>query len=205
MKSGHFDLRNILLLPSIYRLFSYIVAPGKTYSIVTNDYIKPRKGDRILDIGCGVGRILSFFPKVEYLGMDMNRQYIKAAIKQFGDRGTFIYGNVSEGPVRKFSDYDIILALGILHHLDDREASQLFRTAKGALKIGGRLITFDGCYVENQSGLVRYILSRDRGRYVRTRDEYRALASGVFTKIKEDIRNDLIFLPYTHIILQCTA
>ena len=205
MKANSLNIQGILFIPSIYRLFTNIIAPEKFYSTITNEFIKPKKGDRVLDIGCGICTILDFLPFVEYSGVDISQRYIKAAIKKYGNRGTFICGNISDELFKGFSDYDIVLAIGVVHHLNNCQANQLFEVAKKALKPGGRLITLDGCYVTGQSPFVRYLLSKDRGKYVRTADEYLAIASKTFASIKEHHRNNLLLIPYNHIILECTA
>ena len=205
MKANLLSIRDILFIPSMYRLFTDIIASAKYYSTITSEFIKPKKGDRVLDIGCGVCRILDFLPFVEYLGVDISQRYIKAAIKKYSNRGTFICGNISNELFKGFSGYDIVLALGIVHHLDNCQANQLFEIAKKALKPKGRLITLDGCYVTGQSPFTRYLLSKDRGNYVRTIDEYLAMASKPFASVKEHHRNNLISIPYNHIILECTA
>lgn len=159
----------------------------------------------MLDIGCGPGDILKYLNDVEYFGFDKNHRHIEAARKRYGDRGTFLHKDVSTELIQEFSVYDIVLAMGILHHLDDNEAIQLLQLSKEALRPGGHLVTFDRCYTKLQPWINRYILSIDRGRYVRTKSQYTALASGVFTEIKVSIRNDLIRAPYAHIIMECTA
>lgn len=40
--------------------------------------------------------------------------------------------------------FDIVLVVGVLHHLDDTEALQLCQLAQAGLKSGGTLITLDG-------------------------------------------------------------
>jgi cyclopropane fatty-acyl-phospholipid synthase-like methyltransferase len=170
--------------------------------------VRPKFGDRILDIGCGPGDTLPYLPDVNYVGFDASQEYIKAAQMRYGnDRfacATFICQQVSTTTLKDSSCFDIVLAIGILHHLDDAEALQLFRLAQTALKPGGRLITFDGVFVEKQSPFARYIISRDRGQNVRTREGYLAIASQVFSQITVSIRHDLLRIPYTHIILECT-
>jgi hypothetical protein len=84
--------------------------------------------------------------------------------------------------------------------LNEEEAIALFEVAKSVLKPGGRLITFDGCYREGQSRIARFILSQDRGRFVRTKEEYERLAKRVFSQVQLDIYDDLARIPYTHII-----
>ena len=80
----------------------------------------------------------------------------------------------------------------------------MLELANKALKKGGRLITFDGCYIEGQSKIAQFIISRDRGQFVRTQDGYVNLASKVFSRIEVGLRDDLLRIPYNHVILECT-
>ena len=96
-----------------------------------------------------------------------------------------------------------MLATGVLHHLDDDRAVSLFNLARRALKPGGRLVTYDGCFVAGQPKLARFVVSRDRGQYVRESAEYAKLAAQVFTQVRSFVRHDLLRIPYTHVILQC--
>jgi cyclopropane fatty-acyl-phospholipid synthase-like methyltransferase len=110
---------------------------------------------------------------------------------------------VSQFSLAKEQNFDVVLALGIIHHLDDAEAGQLFQIAYGALKEGGKLVTFDGVYANGQSTAARWLLARDRGEYVRSEREYVAIASQVFSKVRPSVRHDLLRIPYTHLILEC--
>jgi hypothetical protein len=74
---------------------------------------------------------------------------------------------VSAQSVRDLSEFDIVLALRLIRHLDDGEARDLFRMGYGALRPGGRLATMDGCYTEDQSNWTQYY---DWGRLVRPRE-----------------------------------
>ncbi|OQW90969.1 MAG: hypothetical protein BWK78_05800, partial [Thiotrichaceae bacterium IS1] len=84
------------------------------------------------------------------------------------------------------------------------EALQLFRLAQSALKPEGRLITLDGVYTNDQSRLARWIISKDRGQFVRTEEGYSLLARQVFSNNQIVIRHDLLWIPYTHIIMECS-
>jgi len=198
-------IRSALSAPAIYRLFGQLIGGSSGRNILVTEYIRSKCGDRILDIGCGPGDIVPHLPgPIEYLGLDTSQEYIEYAKSHFGDRATFICQHVSDKTFKQDSYFDVALAIGILHHLDDFDALNLFHLAKTALKPGGRLITFDGVYTENQSFCARYIISSDRGQNVRTKDGYLALATQVFSQIKVSIRHDLLRIPYTHIILECT-
>lgn len=204
MKISLPDIRSVLAFPAAYRLFSNIIA-GHARFLFVEKYVRPRDGDKILGIGCGPGYILEYLPSVEYLGFDMNQKYIENATKRFGNRGTFVCKKLSRELSEELSAFDIILAIGILHHLDNDEAVQLFELAISTLKPGGRLITLDGCYMKGQPWIATLILSKDRGKYVRTKDEYVSLASKLFKDIQVSIHDDLIRIPYTHIIMECMA
>jgi hypothetical protein len=71
------------------------------------------------------------------------------------------------------------------------------------MKPGARLVTLDGVWTDDQSHIVKYLLARDRGRFVRSAAGYRELAAKVFSKIESSIRHDLLRIPYTMLILTC--
>ena len=201
MKFSLIDIRTILAASSSYNLFFKLIA-GSIRSWFVEQYIQPKDGDRILDIGCGTADILSYLPNVEYVGLDISQRYINSAKNRFSNRGIFLCKTFSTGIVDEFKTFDIILALGLLHHLDRNEFIQLFEFSRSSLTQGGRVITFDGCYVENQSNIARLLLKIDRGRYVRTKEEYLNLAYKYFNDIKVSIHHDLLRIPYTHIIME---
>ena len=93
--------------------------------------------------------------------------------------------------------------MGVLHHLDDEDALQLFGTAHEVLAEHGRLITFDAAFAPGQHPLARWIIRHDRGKNVRTEAEMLALATRRFPATKAELRHDFLRIPYTHIILEC--
>jgi len=195
-------IRSVLALPQAYQLYWTLIGGAARSRILVQDHIRPKLGDRILEIGCGPGTIVPYLPQSEYVGFDANSHYIEKASKRF-PQAKFICETVSEYTLPQKSYFDIVLALGIVHHLDDRESVQLFRIAHEALRPGGKLVTLDGVWVEEQSRTERYLLAKDRGRFVRSEPEYVKLASEVFSQIKSNIRPRLLRIPYTHIILEC--
>lgn len=160
-------------------------------------YIQPEPGQRVLDMGCGPADILRLMPTVNYVGFDHNRKYIEAARRCFGARGEFILAEVDSVAPFDESAYDIVLAKGLLHHIDDDEADRLFRLAHRALRPSGRLVTVDGCYHDNQPKAHKKITGMDRGQYLRTPQRYRLLAEPVFDQVSLDVRDDLLRIPYS--------
>ena len=140
-----------------------------------------------------------------YTGFDISPQYIASAQQRFGDRGRFYCDDVGLASIeRERGTFNLALATGVVHHLEDDQAVKLFSLARAALRPAGRLITFDGCYVPDQSGAARWLLRKDRGKFVRAREEYVRLASTSFSKVEAHLRQDLLRIPYTHLIMRCS-
>ena len=196
-------IRKILSFPAVYSTFRNLAGDDAVRQSYADQFIRASVGKRVLDIGCGTGDILKFLPAVDYRGFDISADYIASAKKKFGDRGHFFCQSIEDSIDIPPSSFDIVLAHGVLHHLNDAEAIKLFSTAYSALKPGGRLVTFDGCFVEDQSFLARFLVSLDRGRFVRDQSGYEVLAKTCPFEIKVSIRHNLIRLPYTHIIMEC--
>lgn len=194
----------VLGLPFVYTVFESAIGALAARRRVIREHVRPKPGERILDIGCGPGDVVRFLPaRVQYVGFDESAAYIETARRRFGHRARFYCERVREKTLAEGERFDIVLAFGILHHLDDPEAIALFRLAGQALRPGGRLFTLDGCFVPGQSRWARWLLRFDRGKNVRTQEEYLSLIGSEFTDVQAAIRNDIFWIPYTALVLQC--
>ncbi|MFZ0826963.1 MAG: class I SAM-dependent methyltransferase [Verrucomicrobiia bacterium] len=197
-------LSSILSLPASYRLFRGLIGGESVWRVYLQEYAKPATGDKILDLGCGPADVLNYLPAVNYTGLDISPEYINSARQRFGSRGRFCCGDVGLATIEgEQGTFDLVLATGVIHHLDDPQAARLFELARLALRPTGRLVTFDGCLVPQQSRIARWLLAKDRGKFVRTREEYLRLASARFPKVEPHLRHDLLRIPYTHLIMRC--
>jgi SAM-dependent methyltransferase len=196
------SIRSVLAIPAAYQLWSSLVGGGAYDKVLVNEYVRPSAAGRILEIGCGPGTIVRYLPPSEYLGFDLSPSYIEQAKKRFPN-ANFVCERVSQFSLAKEQSFDVVLAFGIVHHLEDAEARQLFQIAHDALRPGGKLVTSDGVWIDGQSPVARWLLSRDRGEHIRNEREYVGIASEVFSNVRPSVRHDLLRIPYTHLILEC--
>jgi len=157
---------------------------------------------KVLDIGCGPADILAYLPGVDYWGFDISPSYIARARSRFGSDGHFESRMVGESDLAVLPAFDVVLAIGVLHHLDDAVAGQVMQLAHRALVAGGRLLTIDPCLDPSQNPVARFLIRRDRGQNVRDRAGYAALAHSAFRDPRVEVRHTT-WIPYTHCYLEC--
>lgn len=196
-------LRAILSIPLVFRLQQYVWGSPLLHR-VTSEYLALHAGQSVLDVGCGPADILAILPQVDYVGVDMSPAYVATASERFAGRGQFLAGDVYALPALADRRFDAVLAQGVLHHLDDGEVTSLFRFAAAKLTPGGRMVTADPCYCAGQGKVERFLVDHDRGRNVRSPDQYRALAAVEFASVRCELRRDAARFPYTYCYLVAT-
>jgi len=167
------------------------------------EFVRPYSGCAVLDIGCGPADILAYLPDVDYYGFDISNAYIAQAKHRFGQRGNFFNQILTFTDVATMPKFDIVLALGLLHHLNDNTAIEVLQIASQSLKPGGRLLTFDPCFDTKQNPISRFLVSIDRGQNVRTKAGYTEISSAVFDSPRVEVRHRA-WIPYTHCFMECT-
>jgi cyclopropane fatty-acyl-phospholipid synthase-like methyltransferase len=195
--------KHFLSLPNLYNLFQWLVgAPNIRKRMVQFGKIQPAM--RILDLGCGPGSLLDYLPtSIHYYGIDLNEKYISFATKKFPNH-SFMCKDVCQINTETLPKFDVIFALGLLHHLDDAQGFKLLSLCAKLLDTGGRLLTLDGCYTPQQSWVAKYLLQHDRGQNVRTEENYNLLATQHFKHVKCTISHEMLHIPYTHLIMNCS-
>lgn len=195
----------ILEIPALYNKLQKMLDVKNSRLRYVEEFIMPKSNSKILDIGCGTGAILDYLPaNVQYTGYDVNPAYIEAAKNKYGERAEFFCDRIGVNHAPSLMRrYDIVLATGLIHHLNDEEARHLLQAAYEYLTPQGTFISLDGVYLKNQSFLAKLILSLDRGEFVRTTEQYEALSKSIFNEVKLSILDNLLPIPYDHIIMTC--
>ena len=141
--------------------------------------------DVILDVGCGTGVAHEYLRGFRaYLGFDTDPVAIKAATAKTAAANVHYECRlVTPEDVAKIRPTRIILA-GILHHMSDDDALSLLRMC-GSVSSVARIATSDPVYLPGQlvSNAFAYF---DRGKFVRNRSGFTALAEQVGLHIVRD-------------------
>jgi SAM-dependent methyltransferase len=190
---------SVLALPGGFDLYQRLVgAPGSKRRFV-EEFVRARPGDRVLDLGCGTGALLEYLPDgISYVGVDADARYVDAARRRHGRRGTFVHTDATS--YVPGGDFDVALAYGVVHHLDDEQARRFLRVARSATVF----VAAEPCATPAAGALESFLMHHDRGRHIRTESAYRQLASEVFDRVESRLVPGTYRIPYTLAILTCT-
>lgn len=158
----------------VYRLWQAPFAETKWEPILRHNDLS--QAGRVLDVGCGPGTNTRFFVDQDYLGVDINEDYIAHARKRYGK--SFVAADVTRWQCHQ-GPFDFILLNSFLHHIDDQSC----RTILGSLR---ELLTEDGSIhildlvLPDQQSVARSLARADRGGHPRPLSQWRELFSESF-------------------------
>jgi SAM-dependent methyltransferase len=155
-----------------------------------------RAGDTVVDVGCGPAYYFDDLPQpITYFGFDTDSRYIEWARKRFGDRASFHCGVFDEAQAQALPPVDVVLLLGLLHHLSDDDCRAVLDLCATLLTPGGRVVSVDTCFDTSQGRVSRWISDNDRGEHVRPSNEFVALAESSFANVEHTLLTTTMRLP----------
>lgn len=193
--------KKALASPVIFDTYQALVGMPECHRRFIRDMMRPRAGERILDVGCGVGASLRYMPdNVDYVGVDISEAYIAKARANCGRSAEFICADVATLDAATLGTFDRAFSVGVLHHLSDDVAAQAVEFVRRVVKPGGTYVTIDPCYVPGQHLLAKLIIDNDRGEHIRDAGGFERLVAGL-GPVRSEIHHDLMRIPYTQIVM----
>ena len=112
------------------------------WSGLVNIAKKIKKNDKILDVGCGNGRLLEIIGKkeIDYLGVDSSQELINIARQRF-PRNKFAVGDILDLGQIKDIDFNYVFCVAVFHHLPGRDLRiKALKQLKNKVSPDGRII-----------------------------------------------------------------
>ena len=160
----------LLELPSVYRAWQAPFASAKLKPFV--GYAGSERTRRVLDIGCGPGTNARVFAGSDYVGIDINPEYISKASSRFP--GRFVVGDVTDVNIFPDEQFDCVFANSLMHHLDDQSVRNLLGRMARLTAPGGKVHVLDLVLPPHPSA-GRVLAQLDRGRFARPVEHWREL------------------------------
>ncbi|OGS24449.1 MAG: hypothetical protein A2314_06110 [Elusimicrobia bacterium RIFOXYB2_FULL_50_12] len=121
-------------------------------------FLEPAAGERILDIGCGVGTYAfhSAMAGAKATGLDYSEESVKAARTlsaryQLPGSASFVTGNACKLPFEANS-FDKIVSADFIEHITDDEKQTMMTEMLRVLSPGGRIVIFTPNAVREKIG-----------------------------------------------------
>jgi ubiquinone/menaquinone biosynthesis C-methylase UbiE len=181
------DVRTVFDNPWVFELSQRLVPfTVRAYEELARRHSEFNEGDRVLDIGCGVGWHRRLFRAQDYTGIDINPAYVARATRMYGRRFHVMDASRLEFPDGMF---DGAVCIATLHHLSDDLARAMITEALRVVKPGGALHIIDPVLpIDPRAWLKRLLFENDRGRFQRDVSEMTRLVDEGGLVVRQDLR-----------------
>lgn len=161
----------LLEQPIVYRAWQGPFAERKLAPILRRDDLARAK--RVLDVGCGPGTNAPHFIDADYLGLDVNPNYVASAARRH--RRRFIVADVTAFSATKEGKFDFVFMNSLLHHLETAAVRRLLAHLATLLTPEGHVHILDLVLPSKHLSIARILARADRGNYPRPLEEWREL------------------------------
>jgi len=159
----------VMEIPWVYRAWQAPFQEQKLAPLLRHNELSIVR--RVLDVGCGPGTNAPHFRGMDYLGLDINAEYVERARARYGMR--FEVADVTRWQVRGEA-FDFILVNSFFHHVRDEDALRILEHLATLLTPDGRIHVLD-LVLPDAPTLARLLARLDRGDYPRPLPAWREL------------------------------
>ncbi len=161
---------SILANPTAYRIWQSPFVKAKFEPVFRHNQMNQVR--RVLDVGCGPGTNAGLFTEIDYLGLDLNPQYVEQAKRRFGNR--FEVADVCTYEADENNRFDFVLMNSLLHHVDTENVHRILDQLKRQIAEDGHIHILDLVLPEKTS-ISRTLAEADRGDYPRPLDTWKEI------------------------------
>lgn len=139
--------------------------------------LRDRPIRRVLDVGCGPGTNAPRFSGADYVGVDINEEYLAIARSKYA--GRFLRADLESADLSSFGTFDVILVNSFLHHLPDAAVMRLLGQLARLLEPDGRIHILE-LVLPRRMSLEKVMARLDRGRFARPLTAWQVLFTAHF-------------------------
>ena len=167
----------IIELPFVYRLWQAPFARRKFAPVLRHNDLGAAR--RVLDVACGPGTNTGYFLHAEYVGVDLNPDYIRFARRRWDKE--FLVADVTKLVPRE-GGHDFILVNSFLHHVDDDAVRKILAGLRELLDPAGHVHALELVLPQRRSA-ARLLARWDRGEHARSLEHWRRLFAESFEEV----------------------
>lgn len=201
-------LHRLVTFSGLYLTIQRLLAGPNAHQRVADFVFGGLQGKSVLEIGCGPGTWYPYLgATANYVGIDWNANHIDAANRQYASpTARFVCADLGDPQFRdSIGPFDVVIGMGILHHLDDPVVDGVAANLATLLGPQGRYIGVEPVLHDRQNPVARFLKAIDSGKNIRRETGYRSLLSSHFDHVDTRIRTDMMRVPYSHCFLSASG
>ena len=182
-KATRFAANAVFQMPPAFRLQQWMfgVPDVITREILAElESVQPRHDCfRVLDFGCGCGTYSGLFAPEHYLGVDSSERMLRWA-RRLHPGHTYLQAGDIDSIKSHVENVSHLMLIGVVHHLSSESVLSILSALPHTRPV--HVLTIDALKISSGPGALIQLL--ERGEYLRTRDDYRALLELALTDVR---------------------
>lgn len=188
-----------------YRTVKSLFGGTRGICHVVSEHLGSTQGQRVLDVGCGFADLRQCLDADEYVGVESDDAFVQAGARYLRPNDRLVNGDARRLSELGLGEFDVVVALGFLHHLNDDDALVLLQSLRSVLLPTGRFFAIEPLRGPGQSVVERALYALDRGDYIRDEAAYLQLVQKEFPAVELNRRHRSLPLPYSHAVFVAAA